>query len=213
MTTTVTSEQGKPEIVATAGRYYRVTRYVITAVMIAMGFWFGYDGFVNWPEQNRRIAPLEVQHREAVAAEDTGRASQIMEEINAIGKVHTDWDIGLQRVLFFTLPPLAIALFIRWMYISRGAYRLSADNVLEAPGHPPVPLDSITELDKRLWDRKGIAFIGYELPGGRSGRLKLDDFVYEREPTDEIYKRIEDFVSPPAAEPPQAAPDTQVSAK
>jgi hypothetical protein len=62
-----------------------------------------------------------------------------------------------------------------------------------------VPLDAITELDKRLWDRKGIAMVSYELPGGGgSGTLKLDDFIYEREPTDEIYKRIEDYVAPSA---------------
>jgi hypothetical protein len=62
-----------------------------------------------------------------------------------------------------------------------------------------VPLSAIRRIDKRLWDRKGIAFIDYDLDGsgGAGGRLKLDDFVYERKPTDEIYERIERFVTPP----------------
>jgi hypothetical protein len=203
MTTTTSNETVDPagprgEIVARAGTYYRVTRYVITAVMVGMGLWFGYDGFVNWPDQNEKIAAIETQRAEARARGDSAADAKLLEEQNKIGTKHTDWDIMLQKILFFTLPPLGIALFVRWMYISRGAYRLTGDNVLHVPGHPPVPMDAVTELDKRLWDRKGIAYVGYELPGGPQGRLKLDDFVYEREPTDAIYKRIEDYVAPQA---------------
>ena len=198
------------EIVARAGTYYRVTRYVITAVMIGMGLWFGYDGFKRWPEQNRKFDAIEAQRKEARARGDSAEDARLLAEQNKIGSRHTDWDILLQKILFFTLPPLGIALFVRWMYISRGAYRLTEDNVLHVPGHPPVPMDAITELDKRLWDRKGIAFVGYELPGGGGGRLKLDDFIYERDPTDEIYKRIEEYVAPQAQAIEEAAPQEQL---
>ena len=213
MTTTndVESQTSTPggEIVARAGTYYRITRYVITAVMLAMGLWFGSDGYKAWPEQNRKIEAIEEQRKEARARGDSATDAKLLEQQNEIGTHHSEADILLQKVLFFTLPPLAIALFVRWMYISRGAYRLTADNVLHVPGHPPVPMDSITELDKRLWDRKGIAYVGYELPGGGQGRLKLDDFVYEREPTDDIYKRIEEYVAPPAEPSEEDAPQEQ----
>ena len=53
----------------------------------------------------------------------------------------------------------------------------------------------ITAIDKRQWDRKGIAYVDYEV-NGTHGRLKLDDFVYEREPTDRIYDAIVQFVQP-----------------
>ena len=190
------------DIVAKPGMYYRVTRYIITAVMVGMGLWFGYDGFVNWPESNRKWDAIEQQRREAESAGDRDRSNALKVEQDELGRRYTDWDLLLQRLLFFTLPPIGLAMLVRWVWISRGTYRLTADNVLHVPGHPPVPLESVVELDKRLWDRKGIAYVGYEIPGGTQGRLKLDDFIYDREPTDEIFKRIEAHVAPPApAEP------------
>ena len=62
-----------------------------------------------------------------------------------------------------------------------------------------------------MWDRKGIAFVGYEGLDGRPGKLKLDDFIYEREPTDAIFKRIEDYVAPAAQQQAEeTAPPEQV---
>lgn len=213
LTTESTSTAGG-EIVARAGTYYRVTRYIITVAIIAMGLWFGYDGYYGWPEKNRKIDELTKLQQEAQARGDLDEANRLTQQKNEVGVYHSDFQLGFQKFLFFTLPPLALVLFFRWMWISRGAYRLTSDNVLHVPGHPPVPLDRVTELDKRLWDRKGIAYVGYEGPGGQQGRLKLDDFIYEREPTDAIYKRVEDHVAPPAQEQPepseQAAQQEQV---
>jgi hypothetical protein len=186
------------EIVAKAGTYYRVARYVIFAVMLGMGLWFGYDGFRGYPEHNKKVDELEARRTTALNRGDKDEETRILAEMNEIGKRKSDKDIFFQKLLFFTLPPLAIALIVRWLWISRGAYRLTADNVLHVPGHPPVPVDSITEIDRRLWDRKGIVLISYELADGQKGTLKLDDFIYQREPTDEIFKRIEDQVAPPA---------------
>ena len=184
------------DIVARAGTYYRVTRYTITVALIAMGLWFGYDGFYGWPAKNRKIEEIDKQQQAAHARGDQDEANRLTQQKNDIGVYHSDLQLGFQKFLFFTLPPLALILFVRWMWISRGEYRLTPDNVLHMPGHPPVPMDRVTELDKRLWDRKGIAYVGYEGPDGQPGKLKLDDFIYEREPTDAIYKRIEDYVAP-----------------
>jgi len=197
--TTEIAGTGGGEIVARAGTYYRVTRYIITAVIIALGLWFGYDGYYGWPAKNRKIEEIDKLQQAALARGDQDEANRLTQQKNDVGVYHTDFQLAFQKFLFFTLPPLGLILFARWMWISRGAYRLTSDNVLHAPGHPPVPLDRITELDKRLWDRKGIAYVGYEGPDGRQGRLKLDDFIYEREPTDAISKRIEDYVAPASA--------------
>ena len=92
--------------------------------------------------------------------------------------------------MFYTLPPLGL-LVLGWsLYRSRGSYRL-ANNILQAPGHPPVPLEAIRSIDKTDWDRKGIAHVNYELANGAKGTVTLDDFIYDRPPTDEIFRRIE----------------------
>jgi len=173
MTTTSSEQSSQPssEIVARAGTYYRNTRYIIAAVVFFMGLWFIRDGYFQWPKENQ--------------------------EVRAAGKTivpHSDSDIRLQRILGIVLPPLGVLLLARWLHISRGEYRL-AGQTLYVPGHPPVPFEMITTIDKRQWDRKGIAYVDYEV-NGKHGRLKLDDFIYEREPTDQIYDGIVKFVQP-----------------
>jgi hypothetical protein len=173
MTTTSSEPSSRPggEIIARAGSYYRNTRYIIAAVVFFMGLWFIRDGYFKWPKEN--------------------------EEARAAGKSimpHPGWDIPSNKILGVVLPPLAVLLLARWLYISRGEYRLSGQT-LHVPGHPPVPFEMITAIDKRQWDRKGIAYIDYEVNGAH-GRLKLDDFIYEREPTDQIYDAIVKFVQP-----------------
>jgi hypothetical protein len=161
------------EIVARAGRYYRNTRYLIAAGLFLMGLWFIRDGFSKWPRENA----------EALAA----------------GKSvvpHPGLDVPMNKVFGIVLPPLSILLLARWLYVSRGEYRLSGQT-LSVPGHPPIPFDMITAIDQRQWDRKGIAYVNYEV-NKVHGRLKLDDFIYERRPTDEIYAQIVRFVAPPA---------------
>jgi hypothetical protein len=189
------SEQRDP-IIARAGSYYRNMRYLMAVVLVGMGLWFGYDGFIGWPRENVEFDRLEKERQTAEQQGDRNRASQLLAEQNKM-KRHTDWDLGLQKFLCFTLPPLGIAVLIWALYNSRGEYRLEG-TTLHVPGHPPVPFENITEIDRRLWDRKGIAHVNYDLGDGRQGRLRLDDFVYQRDATDEIFKRVEEFVDPEA---------------
>jgi len=192
-TTTTTSAGGVrlapgEQIVARAGRYYRNTRYIMTVVLLGMAGWFAYDGFVTYPrdnEQHRRYLQDPVNNKDA--------------------PVHTETDIRMQKVLATLLPAVAAALLGWTLYRSRGTYRLK-DDVLSVPGHPDVPLEAVTKIDKSKWDRKGIAYLDYELPGGAGGAgtkgtLKLDDFIYERPPTDRIMAAIEAKLLPVAVVP------------
>jgi hypothetical protein len=165
---------GEAEIVARAGTYYRVTRYLFSAALLVMAAWFAYDGFVKYPRHNR----LHLLHaRDPVAYPQDY-------------PTHDAMSILLQKGLA-TLLPLAAVGMVSWtLYRSRGAYRLSGDT-LRVPGHPDVPLSAITQIDKSRWDRKGIAHLDYELPFGHKGRITLDDFVYDRPPTDRILEQIE----------------------
>ena len=176
-TNALPTEEENPsgEIVAPAGRYFRNTRYIIAAGVFLMGLWFIRDGYYKWPRENA--------------------------EARAAGKdvlPHPGYDVPSNRFLGVVLPPLAVILLARWLYMSRGEYRLSGQT-LHVPGHPPVPFEMISAIDKRQWDRKGIAYIDYEVNRAH-GRLKLDDFVYERQPTDRIYDEIVKFVAPEAAQ-------------
>jgi hypothetical protein len=187
-------------IVATAGQYYRNMRYIICAGLIALGLWFAYDGFIGWPKKNQQIADIEAQHAQATRVGEVSKAAQLLEQRNKLGEPKTDTDLFFQKLLGFALPPLGIAVVIWALYRSRGEYRLDGQT-LHVPGHPPVPFENITDIDRHLWDRKGIAYISYDLGNGKQGRLKLDDFLYDRPPTDAIYERIDRFITGGASRP------------
>lgn len=189
-------------IVARPSLEYRLKRYLIVVMLVGMGAWFGYDGFVNWPRENARIDQLKKDIEAARKANNESKVSALDAELGNL-KHHSDLDIFWQRALLFSLPPAGLLVLVWALYNSRGKYRLN-DEILTVPGHPPVPLDTIRSIDKTDWDRKGIAYIHYELPNGAKGAARLDDFVYERTPTDDIFKRIEEYTGTgdsPAGQP------------
>lgn len=193
------------EIVARAGSYYRRTRYIMAILLIAGGAWFGYDGFVGYPRENQQLREVNAKLAEAQKNQDNSRIRELSEEQKKFKRhsgelAHSDMDILIQKVLCVVLPPIGLLMLFWAFYNSRGAYRLDG-HTLYAPGHPPVPIDAIRKIDKRKWDRKGIACLEYELPGGKSGSIKLDDFVYDRRPTDAIFAQIEKLTADPATEP------------
>jgi hypothetical protein len=175
-------------VVARPGRYYRWTRFIMTLVLLIYGGMSIRDGFFTWPKWPQ-THPYE--------------------------KPKTHMDILFNQVLGVALPPLAILLLGRALYNSRGQYRLE-DGVVYVPGHPPVPLEKIQSLNRELWDRKGIAYVRYDLDGtarlsappsrADKNTFRLDDFVYEREPTDHIFKQIEESVRTIVRPPPPSSP-------
>lgn len=194
-TTTEPAAAATAEVItARGGTYYRVTRYLFSTLLLVMGGWFAYDGFITYPRHNE----LHMLH-----VKDPANYPQDYPTHNAAS-------IRLQKILGFTLPVAGVGLLAWTLYNSRGAYRLAGDT-LSVPGHPDVPLSAITQIDKSKWDRKGIAHLSYALPDGRTGRLTLDDFVYDRPPTDRILETIETRlgVAAPEAEDPSPAPSAE----
>lgn len=161
-------------VVAKAGTYFRNARYIMVVLTIGMGVYFLYDGFIGYPKANAEFA-AKPENKDA--------------EGNFISKPpHSDTDVMLQKALGFTLPPLALVYFAMFMHKSRGQVRLDGD-VITAPGHAPFRMTEVSKVDKKLWDRKGIALLSYRNAAGQSGTVKLDDFVYDRTPIDIIYYR------------------------
>lgn len=161
-------------VVAKAGRYYRNARFFMVLLTLGLGVYFLYDGFIGYPKENAEFA-AKPENQDAQG--------------NLINKLpHSDLDLLIQKCLGFTLPPCAFAYLWFFMNRSRGAYRFDG-KTLQIPGHPPFTLAQITDLDKRLWDRKGIAYLSYNV-NGTKGKATLDDFIYDQKPTDRIYDAV-----------------------
>jgi hypothetical protein len=175
------------DLVARAGTWYRNARYILTAAMFCYGLWNINDGFFKWPHEN------------------------LLAKIQGYDKPpHSDADLLFNDVLGIVLPPGSLLLLAWALRNSRGEISLIG-RMLSVPGHRPIPLEKIESVDKQKWERKGIAVVTYRLDSGETGKFKLDDFVYERVPIDQIFARIEQALKEPRAEkvttaPPQAPP-------
>ena len=161
-------------------------------IIVAMGVWFVYDGFVAYPEANRKYDELvkQLNAMEKDPGRDEAKYLSVTLQVKSSSR-HDDFSILLQKILGFVLPPIAIGLLIYWMRKSRGEIRLE-NGVMTLPGSPAVPLSAIDELDKELWDRKGIVTVYYTLENNTTGKFGLDDFIYQAHPIRAIVKAIED---------------------
>jgi hypothetical protein len=156
--------------VAKPSRDYRWRRYALVLVIFGWGLWSINDGFYRYPRENDEFIK---KHKELVYIP------------------HPGLDVPLNKTFGVIMPPLSL-LFLGWVfYNSRGMYRFDGQT-LEIPGHPPIPVKSIRKIDREKWDRKGIAYVHYQAPGSaKLGVARIDDFIYERVPTDAIFEQLE----------------------
>lgn len=183
------------EIIAEPDAGYRWKHLIVAVVAIAVGGWFAYDGWIGWPEQNRKADEVTKQFEAAQRSKDEKEIERLSLELKKYQK-HNDASILLQKILAFACPAFGIWWGAWTIRDTRGQYRL-ANDTLEVPGHPPVTFNDIRRIDKRKWDKKGIAYLHYEIGQPPvAGVLKLDDFAYERKPVDDMLERVERNVLP-----------------
>jgi hypothetical protein len=182
------------DVVARADSWERKKWILMGLFMIGYGLYSLYHGYYHYPRMNQE------------AVEEARRQGKPDPE----KLPHGGLDIPFNRVTGWALQPLGL-LAIWWaVHRSRGEYRLSGDT-LHVPGHPPVPLDAIRAIDTTKRERKGIVYIDYEV-NGTAGRLKLDDYLYQRKPTETICDQILAAVAPEEAQAAADATDRSPSA-
>lgn len=190
---TTSAEKPKPTfvqpIVAKPDRKFFIKRMVIAGAVLFFAAFLFYDGFVRYPQHNRDRAALVAEKEAADKAGDATVSAEKGKAIRDWGNEHSPTDILLQKILGFVLAPIGLYLLVKFLKESRGTLRLEGD-VLYTPGHPPVPIPSITGLENAKWEKKGIAFFDYRLADGTSGRIRVDDFIFERPPTDAIHDEL-----------------------
>jgi hypothetical protein len=168
-----TGRSGGGVVIARASNDYRWRRYALVIFFFGYGLYSAYDGFIHYPNDNAEF------HRKYPLAEKLP---------------HPAYDLPFNQGFGIGLPILSLALLGWVFYNSRGSYQFDGQT-LSVPGHPPVPVKSIVKVDRDKWDRKGIAYLHYQASGSaKLGVIRIDDFIYDRVPTDEIFKQIESLV-------------------
>ncbi len=198
MTETASDATTKPDRIPTQpiqaryGSYYRNARYVMVLAIFVMAGWFGYDGWAKYPAQNAKIHANENQIKELsgkTSDADQRRLAELDKERKELGDLNSDLAIQLQKLLAIGLPLVGIGYLLFVRHRSRGTFTLD-QNILTAPGHPPVPIEQIKSIDGKLWRKKGIAFLNYDQIEGKSGQIRLDAFIYDPKPMDDLYEVI-----------------------
>ncbi|MGF1531629.1 MAG: hypothetical protein ACFCU4_09765 [Puniceicoccaceae bacterium] len=185
-------------ITAKASRSYRRTRYFVATIFFAVSLLFAYDGWVAWPAKNAEIEKLTAEKESALAADDKQRIDELEVLLEDLGEPKSDADLFIQKVFFIGLGPGAIILIVNALYRSRGAVVYDGSTV-QLPDGRSVDVDSITEVDNRRWDKKGIAIFYYSDQQTSNRNFRLDDFIYDRPPIDRIHEELCKKLRPEAA--------------
>lgn len=147
---------------------------LITLFTLALGLWFFYDGKVGFPKKNERfLARQEFKGSDddwAEYAKSRGWPKRTPE------RLYKKADIAMQYVLgtiSFTGGLLALRLLLK----GRNASVSSDSDAYYAENGTRVPFESISAIDKRKWDSKGIAVVTYTVEG-RKKKAIIDDYKF-----------------------------------
>lgn len=202
---------------ATVSSDYRWRRLAgLMVLCLGMGGWFSYDGFVLYPHQ-RHIA------QEFRRFEQEGRKDQWTDYAHERGWPdgregppidRSELDIRFQQIMGVALAPVGLVLAYMFLMSFRRSIASDESGLVTDAGRQ-VPYEAITALNKRLWSRKGVAYVHYK-HGGAAGLITLDDWKYDRQAIHQILRDVEARVRPeqieggpplpPAGHPAQAAP-------
>lgn len=194
---------------------YLVRYAALSTVCLLMAAWFGYDGLVAYPAQipaaeaYDELRDLDSGKRaeewKRVATErglDKQTPKKTAEEIRSdiIGQYF--WG-GVN--LLVGLP--ALLLWLR----SRGSWVEQTDEGLTTSWGQSLRFADVTLLDKKKWQRKGIAKATYADGAAGAPRVFVfDDFKFEREPLGKMLRDLEGQLRPEqiVGGPPESVADT-----
>lgn len=179
---------------------YLMRYAALAGVCLFMAAWFGYDGFIGYPQKLQyaraydELRSLDAAERsekwkEVVASHGwpkdipTKKASEIEDDI--VGQYF--W-AGIN--LLAGVP--ALFLLLR----NRGAWVEETEEGLRTSWGQSLRYGDVTQLDKKKWERKGIARASYQVAGEGSRVFVFDDFKFEREPIGKMLRDLEQVLLP-----------------
>jgi hypothetical protein len=159
-----------------------------TAFFIGFGLWFFYDGAISYPQHNRRIGQFVMAYKRGEAKtwhEFAGRKGWPGLDHHL---PYSSGEIRTQFVLGAVSAEVGVMVFV-WFLISRKLKMTSDGQTVCGVRGQQVPLDAFVGVNKRKWDRKGIAYALYE-ENGKRRRLTIDDYKFVG--GEDILKQIEE---------------------
>lgn len=179
---------------------------LIAAVCLGYVLWGSYDAFVSGP---KKLKMAEAHWMEATEPGESGWVKRYSAESGEWTKIakENNWPVAgepktpsaAQGYIYFNLSLVAVCLLAggiaifkylkinnTWIEVENGRLRTSWGE--------EFAFSEVQSIGKRRWEFKGVAVITYANSKGEK-RFVLDDFKYEREPTDEILYLMEQQLS------------------
>lgn len=199
---------------ATISKGYRWRLGLIGLALALFGLYFFYDGAIGYPKKQAK--QIKMQNTYQQLAESGGpqwqkkwvqTANDNGWPVDKPGEPMSEWDINAQ--FFYGTPCFLVGVWFCIAYVRAGGrYVLANDTGLETNGGVVVPWDAVTGVDDSRWKAKGIAYVQYN-KDGQAGRILLDDWKFDREPTEQIFKRVQKHLGKDEPEGPDDQPAEQ----
>jgi hypothetical protein len=155
--------------------------------------WFLYDGMVKYPlqqKQSQEHADIYQTHTDPIAAERAWETLAAEKGWPTKTTPREDKDIFTQKLLAGITGPVGLYFMVTFLF-SLGKWVEADENGVRTRSGQTTDYTSIKSVDKSRWKSKGIAVVHYET-SGQPGRITLDDWKYEREPTKRILEAIDE---------------------
>lgn len=196
------SEAFSMTIRANVSRGYLMRLGLVGLFCAAGGGWFLYDGLVTYPNQRIRAEEFKKFTEENPEMEELERINKWNEMAREKGwpegnpgEPFKDYDINEQFYYAGAAGLAALGFLSRFLFML-GRWIESDDSMLRDKAGRETSYANITELNKKKWQSKGIAFVGFKKVDGTPDRIRLDDFYFEREPTRQILRQVEANIDP-----------------
>ena len=201
---------------ADISRGYLMRLGLVGLFCAAGGLWFLYDGLVTYPEQQVRAKEFKEFQEENSGMDELDLINKWNEEeakpkgwpTGNPGEPKKEYDISEQFYYAGAAGLIAFGFLSRFAYMFNRWVECDDTSLRDKAGHE-TSYANITELNKKKWQNKGIAFVNYKTDKG-TDRIRLDDFYFDRDATRQILRKVEASIDPALItngkpEPPETA--------
>ena len=168
-------------------------------MIVGVAGWFVYDGAITWPAEAERYAEYKVMADAMIASgevknEEAPEITLAWKDIakekgypQKVPKERTDEDISGQFKWATGVGICGFA-FLGWVFWNQTLKIRSDDEFVYSARGKKVPWSAFTEVDRKKWEKKGIAVAHYSYDG-KDGSMVLDDYKFA--PAEDIIIEIE----------------------
>ncbi len=187
---------------------WAVRMLIAGLAFLGFGCWSVYDGKVKYPKVQRAFEQCvqegRIEQWPSIAGQH-GWKQEIKEERGPAGEriryIYSAWDLRTQFIMAAICLPIGLYILGRLIYTA--PRKVAADEeALYATSGARIPYAAIRTIDKKKWDRKGIAVVHYDLDG-RPGKATIDDWIFKNAAA--VLTQVEKVLNPPPPEPPEAS--------